>query len=159
MKIKLTLSGFLLLLTFTITSAQKTSLMRMNLQERKSEIRKMSSAEKKAALVQFKEDLVISELQIPEDRKEDFLEIYSEYQDRQKAIKSKFKPARDFENMSDDQANKELDNSFQIGQELLDLRKEFAEKFGTVVKPQKVLQLFQTEGMMRSKMMNHQNPR
>ena len=130
----------------------------MGLAERKAEIKSMSAKEKSEALKQFKEDLVLSELQIPENQKDLFVEIYDEYQMKQKQIKNKFKPKRDFDNMTDEEANAELENSFEVGQQLLDLRKEYAEKFGQVIKPQKVLQLFQTEGMMRNKMLNHQMP-
>lgn len=158
MKIKLLLSAFMLAFAFNISVAQRTSLLRMGFQERNAEIRKMSPKQKSEALKQFKEDLVLSELQILDTQKEDFIEIYTEYQKRQKEIKNKFKPKGDFDKMSDDEANTELESSFEVGQELLDLRKEYAEKFNQVIKPQKVLQLFQTEGMMRSKMMNHQIP-
>lgn len=158
MKTKIFLSLLISAFAFNFSLAQKTSLLKMGFQERKAEIRKMSPKQKSDALKQLKEDLVLSELQIPDERKEDFIEIYTEYQTKQKEIKNKFKPKGNFDVMTDTEANSELQSSFEIGQELLDLRIEYVEKFKTIIKPQKILQLFQTEGMMRNKMMNHQIP-
>lgn len=158
MKLKLFITSILFFLALNQTFAQNTSFLKMGFQERKAEIKKMSPKEKTEALRQFKEDLVLSELQIPENQKDDFIHLYNEYQKNQKSIRNKFKPNRNFENMTDEEANQELNNSFEIGQELLHLRKEYAAKFKQVIKPQKVLQLFQTEGLMRSKMMKHKHP-
>lgn len=158
MKLKIFFSSLILLATVNFLSAQNSSLLKMGFQERRAQIKKMTPKEKSDALKQFKEDLVLSELQIPDNQKDKFIEIYTEYQAEQKEIKNKFRPTKDFENMSDDEASAELENSFDIGQQLLDLRKEYAEKFNQVIKPQKVLQLFQTEGMMRNKLMKHQMP-
>lgn len=159
MKIKIFFTSLIVLFSIGCISAQKSSLLKMGFQERKAEIKKMTTKEKAEALKQFKEDLVLSELQIPDNQKDNFIEVYSEYQAKQREIKNKFKPRKDFVNMTEDEANAELENSFDIGQQLLDLRKEYAEKFKIVVNPQKVLQLFQTEGMMRNKMLNHQIPK
>ncbi|SFI29907.1 hypothetical protein [Halpernia frigidisoli] len=159
MKLKIIFAGFFFLFACKFSEAQRTSLLKMGLQERRTEINKMSQKEKSDALKQFKEDLVLSELQIPDDQKDNFVTVYNDYQAKQKLIKNKFKAQRDFNSMTEDEASSELDNSFEVGQQLLDLRKEYAEKFSKIIKPQKVLQLFQTEGMMRSKMMNHQLPR
>ncbi|MGS0747973.1 hypothetical protein [Halpernia sp. GG3] len=158
MKLKIIIAGFFLLFVFKDIAAQRTSLLQMGLQERKAEIKNMSQKEKSEALKQFKEDLVLSELQIPESQKNNFIEIYNDYQAKQRQIKNKFKAQRNYNEMTEDEANLELGNSFEVGQQLLDLRKEYAEKFNQVIKPQKVLQLFQTEGMMRNKMMKHQIP-
>ena len=158
MKFKIIIAGFFLLFVFKDITAQRTSLLQMGLQERKAEIKNMSQKEKSEALKQLKEDLVLSELQIPESQKDNFIEIYNDYQAKQRQIKNKFKAQRNYNEMTEDEANLELGNSFEVGQQLLDLRKEYAEKFNQVIKPQKVLQLFQTEGMMRNKMMKHQMP-
>lgn len=158
MKIKILISSFIFLFAFKISLAQSNSLLKIGLQERRQEIKNMSLNEKAEALKQFKEDLVLSELQIPENKKADFLDVYNDYQAKQRAIKSKFKHSRDFNAMSENEATAELENSFEVGQQLLDLRNEYAGKFSQIISPQKVLQLFQTEGVMRNKMMKHQIP-
>lgn len=159
MKIKILLSSLVLLFALQMGFAQRTSLLKMGFQERKAEIKSMTPKQKVDALKQFKEELILSELQIPESQKSEFIEIYNNYQSKQRDIKNKFKHSRDFNDMTDDEANAELENSFEIGQQLLDLRKEYAEKFKQIISPQKVLQLFQTEGMVRNKIMKHQVPR
>ncbi|WP_417428103.1 hypothetical protein [Halpernia sp.] len=158
MKLKLITASILFLFALNPTFAQNTSMLKMGFQERKAEIKKMSPKEKTEALKQFKEDLVLNELQIPENQKDEFVDLYNDYQKKQKSIRNKFNPNRDFENMTDNEANEALNNSFEVGQELLNLRKEYAAKFNQVIKPQKVLKLFHTEGLVRSKMMNHKHP-
>ncbi len=56
--------------------------------------------------------------------------------------------------MTDDEARKQVNESFEIGQLLLDNRRQYAEKFMKVIKPQQVLQMFQTEGKMRTKILD-----
>ena len=78
MKLKILFTSFIFLFAFKISLAQTNSLLRMGLQERKAEIKNMSPKEKSEALKQFKEDLVLSELQIPEEQKDSFIEIYND---------------------------------------------------------------------------------
>lgn len=156
MKTKILISSFIFLFAFKISSAQISPSLKIGFQERQEQIRNMSTKEKAEALKQLKEELVLSELQIPDDKKADFLFVYNDYQTEQREIKNKFKHSRDFNEMSEEEANIELENSFEVGQQLLDLRKEYARKFSQIISPQKVLQLFQTEGMVRNKIMKHQ---
>lgn len=74
--------------------------------------------------------------------------------EKQNNIKSRFKPSEDYDNMSDEEATKQLNESFDVGQQLLDNRKIYAQKFFKVLKPQQVLQMYQTEGKMRSKILD-----
>jgi len=50
-----------------------------------------------------------------------------------------------------------LAESFNVGQQLLNNRKEYSEKFMKIIPPQKVLKLYDTEGMIRHKMMDMKN--
>ena len=77
--------------------------------------------------------------------------------EKQNSIKSRFKLSEDYENMSDEEAKRQLNESFDIGQQLLDNRKIYAQKFMKVLKPQQVLQMYQTEGKMRDKMLDKKN--
>ncbi|PZU13736.1 MAG: hypothetical protein DI622_13905, partial [Chryseobacterium sp.] len=58
---------------------------------------------------------------------------------------------------TDEEAKAKLQQSFEVGQKLLDNRKKYAEKMQQVIPCQKVLKLFQSEGMMRDKM-NERKP-
>ena len=129
---------------------QKYDWKNMKPEQRKEVIQKMSPQEKMSLLKQFRENMMVSELDVPQTDQPEFKTLYAEYQEKQNSIKSRFKPSEDYENMSDEEATKQLNESFDVGQQLLDNRKIYAQKFLKVLKPQQVLQMYQTEGKMRS---------
>lgn len=133
---------------------QKYDWKNMKPEQRKEVIQKMSPQEKMSLLKQFRENMMVSELDVPQTDQPEFKTLYAEYQEKQNSIKSRFKPSEDYENMSDDEAKKQLNESFEVGQQLLDNRKIYAQKFMKVLKPQQVLQMYQTEGKMRSKILD-----
>ena len=133
---------------------QKYDWKKMKPEQRKEIIQKMSPQEKMLLLKQFRENMMVSELDVPQNDQTEFKTLYAEYQDKQNNIKSRFKPSEDYDNMSDEEATKQLNESFDVGQQLLDNRKIYAQKFLKVLKPQQVLQMYQTEGKMRSKILD-----
>lgn len=133
---------------------QKYDWKNMKPEQRKEVIQKMSPQEKMSLLKQFRENMMVSELDVPQTDQQEFKTLYAEYQEKQNSIKSKFKASEDYENMSDEEAKRQLNESFDIGQQLLDNRKIYAQKFMKVLKPQQVLQMYQTEGKMRSKILD-----
>lgn len=133
---------------------QKYDWKNMKPEQRKEVIQKMSPQEKMSLLKQFRENMMVSELDVPQTDQQEFKTLYAEYQEKQNSIKSKFKSSEDYENMSDDEAKRQLNESFDIGQQLLDNRKIYAQKFMKILKPQQVLQMYQTEGKMRSKILD-----
>lgn len=151
----------LLLLIAVFTGSQlsfaqerKYDWKNMKPEQRKEVIQKMSPQEKMSLLKQFRENMMVSELDVPQTDQPEFKTLYAEYQEKQNSIKSRFKPSEDYENMSDEEATKQLNESFDVGQQLLDNRKIYAQKFLKVLKPQQVLQMYQTEGKMRSKILD-----
>jgi len=133
---------------------QKYDWKKMKPEQRKEIIQKMSPQEKMSLLKQFRENMMVSELEVSQTDQPEFKTLYAEYQDKQNSIKSRFKPSEDYDNMSDEEARRQLNESFEIGQQLLDNRKIYAQKFMKVLKPQQVLQMYQTEGKMRSKILD-----
>ena len=133
---------------------QKYDWKTMKPEQRKEVIQKMNPKERSLLLNQFRENMMVSELDVPQNDESQFKSLYAEYQQRQSEIKSKFKAGADYENMSDEEATKQLNESFEIGQQLLDNRKKYAQKFLQVIKPQQVLQMYQTEGKMRNKILD-----
>ena len=133
---------------------QKYDWKNMKPEQRKEVIQKMSPQEKMSLLKQFRENMMVSELDVPQTDQQEFKTLYAEYQEKQNSIKSRFKLSEDYENMSDEEAKRQLNESFDIGQQLLDNRKIYAQKFMKVLKPQQVLQMYQTEGKMRSKILD-----
>jgi hypothetical protein len=126
----------------------------MKPEQRKEVIQKMTPSERMALLKEFREKMIVAELAIPENKQPEFTSVYSEYQNSQNAIKAKFTFREDYEKMSDDEATNQLNQSFQVGQELLDNRKNYAQKFMKVISPQQVLRMYQTEGKMRNKILD-----
>lgn len=126
----------------------------MKPEQRKEVIQKMKPDERIALLKEFREKMIIAELEIPENDQPQFTSLYSEYQDTQNAIKAKFTLREDYEKMSDEEATDQLNRSFEVGQELLDNRKNYAQKFMKVISPQQVLRMYQTEGKMRNKILD-----
>ena len=145
----------LIILFFTsfnsFVQAQKYDWKTMKPDQRKVIIQNMSPRERKTVLQEFRENMMVSSLAVPQNTQGDFKTLYSEYQEKQNSIKSKFKSGGDYENMSDEEAKKQLNESFEVGQQLLDNRKIYAEKFLKVIKPQQVLQMYHTVGKMRNK--------
>ena len=126
----------------------------MKPEKRKEVIQNMKPEERVALLKEFREKMIIAELAVPENTQPEFKNLYSEYQEKQNEIKAKFVPTQDCEKMTDEDAIKELNNSFDVGQQLLDNRKNYAQKFMKVISPQQVLRMYQTEGKMRNKILD-----
>ncbi|MDH6251596.1 hypothetical protein M2347_001323 [Chryseobacterium sp. H1D6B] len=135
-------------------NAQRTDYdwKKMNPQQRKEVINNLSPEERKELLKKFRDNMIIDNLEIDPKDKAEFTAVYNEYIDSQKHIKSQFNSNFNPETLSDDEAKMKLQQSFDVGQRLLDNRKKYAEKMQLVIPCQKVLKLFQSEGMMRDKM-------
>ena len=133
---------------------QKYDWKKMKPEQRKELIQNMSPDERMKLLKQFRENMMVEELEVSEDEQIESKTLFAEYQEKQNEIKSRFKPSEDYDNMSDEEAKRRLNESFEIGQQLLDNRKIYAQKFMKVLKPQQVLQMYQTEGKMRSKILD-----
>jgi hypothetical protein len=142
-----------------VLNAQRTDYdwKKMDPKQRKEVINNLSPEERKALLTKFRNNMVMENLNIDPSDKTEFTEIYNEYLDSQRQIKSQFNSNFNPETLSDEEAKAKLQQSFEVGQKLLDNRKKYAEKMQQVIPCQKVLKLFQSEGMMRDKM-NERKP-
>lgn len=135
-------------------NAQKTDYdwKKMDPKQRKEVINNLSPEERKALLTKFRNNMIMDNLNIDPGDKAEFTALYNEYIENQKQIKSQFNSNFNPETLSDDEAKAKLQQSFEVGQKLLDNRKKYADKMQQVIPCQKVLKLFQSEGMMRDKM-------
>lgn len=131
---------------------------KMKPEERKEVINNLSPEERKELLKKFRNNMVIENLDIKPENKEEFTKVYNEYLENQSNIQKQFNPHFKPEDLSDIEAKQKLNQSFEMGQSLLDNRKRYSEKFQQVIPPQKVLKLFQTEGMVRDKMNERKHP-
>lgn len=138
----------------SFAQAQKYDWKSMKPDQRKQIIQKMSPKERVSLLHEFRENMLVSTLEVPQNTEENFRTLYAEFQEKQNKIKNNFKPTTDYDNLSDEEAKRQLNESFEIGQQLLDNRKLYSEKFLKIIKPQQVLQMYQTEGKMRDKILD-----
>lgn len=144
----------LLLVSSLGLQAQKTDYdwKNMSPDQRKEIINNLSPEERKKLLAQFRNNVILDNLEIEAKDKAAFTVIFNEYMENQNKIKSQFDPTSNFDNLSDAEAKVKLQQSFEVGQQLLNNRKKYAEKMQEIVSPKKILKLFHWEGMMREKM-------
>ena len=129
----------------------------MNNQEKREVVNNMSTKERSLFLQKMKENIVIDDIDISADKQDEFKALYAEYQANQKQIKEKFLVENNIANLSDEEATRRLNQSFDVGQQLLNNRRTYADKFLKILTPQQVLKLFQTEGKMREKLLDKKN--
>ena len=140
------------------TNIPRTSEWRtMNNQEKREVVNNMSTKERSIFLQKMKENIVIDDIDISADKQDEFKALYAEYQTNQKQIKEKFLVENNIGNLSDEEATRRLNQSFDVGQQLLNNRRTYADKFLKILTPQQVLKLFQTEGKMREKLLDKKN--
>ena len=135
----------------------RTDLSKLSPETRKELIKNLNPEEKKELLRRYRDEIMMNNLNVREDQKEEFLQIYNRYQQEQRKIKDEFNGNFDPDSMSDEQAEKMLEKSFDTGQKLLDNRRKYAKEMRRVMNPQQVLKMFQNESSMREKMLNRQN--
>lgn len=147
---------FALLLAFSFAKAQETpkpDFRTMSPEQRRELIRKMTPEQRHQLMEDAAVMMAIKKLQVPAEKQDAFKKLLIEYNQSQKNIKNKFKEDFSKENISDAEAKNLLTQSFQLGQELLDNRKIYADKFLKILTPQQVLKLFSHEGKMRENFM------
>lgn len=147
---------FAFLIAFSFAKAQETpkpDFKSMTPEQRREFIKKMSPEQRQKLMENAVIAMSIKKLQVPAEKQEAFKKLLIEYSQSQKNIRNKFKADFSKENLSDADAKKMLNQSFQLGQELLDNRKIYADKFLKILTPQQVLKLFHQEGKLREKFM------
>jgi hypothetical protein len=125
--------------------------------QKKEALSKMSLEDKKSFLRQVREDELIKELGISTANEKNFRQVFNDYQKKAKDIKMQFKPKGNFGQLTDQEAKTELDNSFVVGQQLMDNRKKYSQEFLKFLSPKQVLQLFHYEMKMREKIEDRKN--
>lgn len=150
------ITSLAIILTAQLVNAQQHSLdwNSMKPEKRKEIIHNMKPEERLKLLKEFREKMIVSELKVSPEVQTEFKDLYSQYQSDQNEIKMKFKLNEDYDNMSADEAKNQLNQSFKVGQQLLDSRRNFVPKFMKLISPQQVLKLYQTEGKMRTKILD-----
>lgn len=157
-KMKKIVYAFFAFFLLTIIRAQENpqpDFKKMTPEQRREYIKKLSPEQRRKLIDEAATVMAIRKLQIPVEKQAEFKVLFNEYSQSQKAIKDKFKSKASTENLSDEEARKMLDQSFELGQQLLNNRKVYTEKFLKILTPQQVLKLFTHEGRMRDKILEH----
>lgn len=132
---------------------QRPDFKNMSPEQRKEYIKQMPPEQRGKLMENAIVNMTIRNLMVSEEKQEAFKKLLKEYHESQRAIKDKFKSNFSKDNLSDADAKKTLEQSFELGQQLLDNRKLYADKFLKILTPQQVLKLFSQEKKMREKMM------
>lgn len=132
---------------------QRPDFKNMSPEQRKEYIKQMPPEQRGKLMENAIVNMTIRNLMVSEEKQEAFKKLLKEYHESQRAIKDKFKSNFSKDNLSDADAKKTLEQSFELGQQLLDNRKLYADKFLKILTPQQVLKLFSQEKKMHEKMM------
>lgn len=154
MNMKKILFSAALMLGFWASAQNLQQWQNLSRDQRKQMIEQLSPEERARLFREARQANLAESLEIPQERRADFQALYEEYQTSQRAIRSRFQPKGNFESLDDTSAKQELEESFEIGQALIENRRKYAEKFQQIMKPQQVLEMFQKEGQMNQKMQN-----
>ena len=128
----------------------------MNPSQRRATVKNLTTVEKNQLIQNIKKNIMIDEIKVKEEHQEEFQKIFEEYNNSQNSIKESFRDnkSKKIEALSDEEARLKLNQSFEVGQKLIENRKAYATKFLQFLTPQQVLKLFQTEGKVRDKVID-----
>lgn len=133
-------------------------LTKVSDKQRQSLLQNLSPDERKELLRKYRDAMFIEELKIEDDtKKEEFKKLYDQYQEEQRKIKEGNYGQSDIEKLTDEEARKRLEQSFETGERLMNNRRRYAIEMQKIIKPQQVLKMFMTEGAMREKIMHKRN--
>lgn len=104
----------------------------------------------------MKRDFLTNELQLTTQESDAFFPIYNEYSQKRKEARKSLRAER--KNMMQDSGENSVDKLIDLEQDLVDLQKEYLEKFRKVLPEKKIVQLIEAEKkfkvMMMSKLKN-----
>ncbi|MBS1548810.1 MAG: hypothetical protein JSS94_02940 [Bacteroidetes bacterium] len=129
--------------------AQQAPEANKELVKNKKEFKDYSLDEKRELIRKLREDAVVKDVGVSPEKEEAFRKLFREYLTQQKVVKGKFKKRGSFDEMTEQEAREELEQSFVIGQKLLQLRKEYTKEFLKILTPNQVLKLYHSELKMR----------
>jgi Spy/CpxP family protein refolding chaperone len=136
-------------LGFLAQAQQETSEPKSQVFANKKDFKNLPLEQKKEAIRKLREDNLVKEINIDPTKEEAFRLVFRDYLKSQKAVKSQFRKHGSYDVMTEKEAREQLENSFVIGQQLLDLRKKYTQEFLKLLTPNQVLKVFHSEIKMR----------
>lgn len=92
-------------------------------------------------------------MQLTPEESQNFWPLYNEYQDKEKSIRKSYRDDKSLELMSDAEAEKLIENSFEMEEKLLDLRREYYQKMRRVLPVRKVALLSRIERQFKERLL------
>lgn len=103
----------------------------------------------KAAKVAY----ITERLGLTPDEAGEFWALYNQYEGEQERIRQKYRPSRQLDSMSDQEADAFIHKRFQMEQELLNLKKTYYDKFKSVISPRKIALFAKAEREFRQSLL------
>jgi predicted DNA-binding transcriptional regulator YafY len=91
----------------------------------------------------FKKDFLLKELELTPQEAEAFFPIYNEYSGKRKEARRSLR--REMQNLNTDAGNSSVDKLMDKEQDMVDLQKEYLDKFRKVIPEKKVIKLLEAE--------------
>ncbi len=111
--------------------------------------------------MEFQINLLIKQLQLKESLQDDFREIYTEYSTNEREQRPQHgKPQdKEGEKMSDEEAEARIMASFEASERSIKKKREYYERFKTILSPQQILTMYNTERRIRERLNTEQDRR
>lgn len=92
-------------------------------------------------------------LQLTPQESQNFWPLYNEYQEKEKTIRQSYKDDKSLELMSDAEAEKLIENTFLMEEQMLGLKKEYYQKMRKVLPVRKVALLSRIERQFKERLL------
>lgn len=92
---------------------------------------------------------ITKRLNLTTKESEGFWAIHNEYESEKKAIKAKYRSRQSIESMSDQEVERAINQRFELQQKLLDLDRQYYERFQSVISIRKIGLYFKAEKEFR----------
>lgn len=109
------------------------------------EFKSISSEERRSFFQKVQVQRMMAELNLSTEKKEEAQKLFEGYLEKRDDIMRKFKPDTDKDNLTEQEAMAHIRKGLNVAQELLDMRREYTDKFLKVLTPNQILQMSRLE--------------
>lgn len=98
---------------------------------------------------------ITNRLDLSPEEAQQFWPLFNQFEAEQKKVRDKYRPAKDLMSMTDAEAEKFLNNQFEMEQEVLNLRKDYMQRMKKVLPVRKVAMLTRIEQDFREELVGN----
>jgi len=102
---------------------------------------------------------ITDKLQLTTDESEKFWPLYNEYDSKRKALRKSFQKNKRTDELTDDEAEKQINAKFESQEKMIQLKRSYFEKFKKVLPAKKVAQLGKAEREFRAVVLKERRKR